>query len=272
MPPAPTDGRSRRLPVQRWHDGERVDADDAVVVEHPVAMVYNGIAHVVMMVTPVDLEDFALGFSLTEGIIGAADQLYEVAVVPAPEGTELQMRISSRCFEQLKTRRRNLTGRSGCGLCGAESLEQALRPLPSLPRGARLALPALRQAIAALDHDQSSQAETGAIHKALWCDASSGRILMQRDDVGRHNALDKLIGALAREGFTPAAGFALVSSRASYELVAKTAMAGIELLASVSAPTTLAVELAQACGLTLIGFARPGRHTVYVHPQRLLTE
>ncbi|MGK2926547.1 MAG: formate dehydrogenase accessory sulfurtransferase FdhD [Lysobacterales bacterium] len=261
---------SRLVPVHNWRSGQPPGpaVDDCIAAEVPVALTYNRVAHVVMMATPLDLEDFALGFSLTEGLIGEVTDLLAIRVIPRAGGLELAMTIGEDWFDRLATQRRNMAGRTGCGLCGAENIEQALRLPEPVQRTLELPHAALQRAVDALERHQPLQADTGATHGAAWCDRD-GRILRLREDVGRHNALDKLIGSLFRSGFNPSDGFALVSSRASYEMVFKTAAAGIELLVAVSAPTTLAVEFAQRCGQTLVGFARPGRHNVYSHPERI---
>lgn len=261
---------SRRVSVRDWR-AERPDTgqlEDRIAAEVPVALTYNRVAHVVMMATPADLEDLGLGFSLTEGLIGAPADLLQCRVLPRPGGLELAMTIAENWFDRLATQRRNLSGRTGCGLCGAENIEQALRAPRAVGHTLVTTHEALQRAVEALDRHQPLQADTGASHGAAWCDRE-GRILRAREDVGRHNALDKLIGGLCREGFDAAGGFALVSSRASYEMVYKAAATGIELLAAVSAPTTLAVEFAERSGMTLVGFARPGRHNVYTFPERI---
>ena len=262
---------SRPVPVRNWRQdqpgGRRVE--DRIATELPVALTYNRLSHVVMMATPSDLEDFGLGFSLTEGLIGAPSDLLATRVIPRPGGLELAMTIGEDWFDRLSTRRRNMAGRTGCGLCGAENIEQALRYPQPVSRDLRVDHASLQRAVAALDRHQPLQADTGATHGAAWC-APDGQILRLREDVGRHNALDKLIGGLFRAGFDASSGFVLVSSRASYEMVAKVAAAGIELLAAVSAPTTLALEFAERAKVTLVGFARPGRHNVYTFEERIV--
>jgi len=251
-----------------WLDGNLVSADDQVATETPVAVVYNGISHVVMMSTPTDLEDFVTGFSLSEGIITGTNQLLDVEEITTDKGVELHATIAAEAFVGLKERRRNLVGRTGCGLCGAESLDQAI-PTPKIVNSLlQLSHKALQRAIVALADLQELQKETGAVHCAAWCDAQ-GKILIVREDVGRHNALDKLIGAMARNQ-TSSDGFVLVTSRASYEMVSKAASANICLLAAVSAPTSLAINLAKKCGLSLVGFSRQGRHVIYSNEQRLV--
>ena len=257
-----------QLPARRWSQGHSTRSLDPVLGEYPVALCYNGISHAVMMCTPSDLEDFALGFSLTEAIIERADQLYGVEIVPRDTGIELSLEIAGQAFARLKQRRRQLAGRSGCGLCGVESLEQlapgGLQPVSS---ALRVTHTAIQRALAQLPARQALQAQTGAAHAAAWCSAS-GELRYLREDVGRHNALDKLLGAYSRVQ-EPGDGFVVVTSRASYELVAKTARMGIPLLVAVSAPTTMAVECANDANLTLVGFARAGRHEVYSAQQRV---
>lgn len=254
--------------MQRWSGGECCADHDVIAGETAVAISYNRRAHVVMMATAADLEDFALGFSLAEGIIRGADELLSVRVLERAQGLELALSVSADAQARLAGQRRNLTGRTGCGLCGAETLEQALRYPAPVGRSLEVSHTALQRALAALGGQQPLQAATGAVHCAAWCNPA-GDILAAREDVGRHNALDKLIGHLAAGGHSARSGFVLVSSRASYEMVSKAAGAGIELLVAVSAPTTLAVEFALHCGMTLVGFARAGRHNVYTHPERL---
>ena len=238
--------------------------DDDLVRETPVALVYNGISHAVMMASPVDLEDFALGFSLTEGILEHPDELYDLTLHQEADGIALHLDIASQRMAELRQRRRSLSGKTGCGLCGAESLEQAIRPIPRVSPP-QLDDATVQHALSRLRDHQPAQSATGASHGAAWCD-EDGEVLIAREDVGRHNALDKMIGALARQRTNRQDGFALVSSRASYEMVHKCASAGIGALVAVSAATSLAVEQARAADLLLIGFARPGRHLVYHRP------
>ncbi|MEJ8567340.1 formate dehydrogenase accessory sulfurtransferase FdhD [Elongatibacter sediminis] len=259
---------SRVVAVRNWKPAEHTGGTDHIAVETPVALTYNRQPHVVMMVTPADLEDFALGFSLTEGLIGAPDDLLAVRVIPREGGIEVAMSITEPWFDRLATQRRNLTGRTGCGLCGAERIEQALRYPEPVGDRVRVTHAAVQQALATMREHQPLQGVTGATHGAAWCDLQ-GNIGLLREDVGRHNALDKLIGALARQGFDPQNGFVLVSSRASYEMVYKAAAVGMELIVAVSAPTTLAIEFAERAGVTLVGFGRPGRHNVYTFEQRI---
>lgn len=264
--PAPEKGIAHQpVEVRRGANGWYADSqEDRLALERPVALVYNGISHAVMMASPADLEDFALGFSLSEGILANVDECYDLDIHEASQGLSVHLTIASQRMAELKQRRRSLTGRTGCGLCGTEALEQAIRPIPPVLAPA-LSDAAIQRSLRELAAHQPLQAATGASHGAAWCDAQ-GRIQRLREDVGRHNALDKLIGALAREALPLGEGFALVTSRASYEMVHKCASAGIGALVAVSAATALAVEQAQASGLLLAGFARPGRHLIYHRP------
>ena len=241
---------------------------DMLAQEVPVALVYNGISHVVMMASPKDLALFALGFSLSEGIIEHPQEIYGMDVVPACDGFEVQIELSSRRFMGLKERRRALAGRTGCGVCGVEQLNDIGRPVPPLPFTQTFSLADLDRALAHLNDFQPVGQLTGCTHAAAWV-TPSGELAGGHEDVGRHVALDKLLGRRAREGKSWQSGAVLVSSRASYEMVQKSAMCGVEILFAVSAATTLAVEVAERANLTLVGFCKPGRATIYTHPQRL---
>lgn len=256
----------------RRRRGERVaEALDAIAAEVPVALAYNDSPFAVMMATPADLEDFALGFSLSEGIVAEAGELRIDAIASSLEGISIALRIPEARAEALQRRRRNLQGRSGCGVCGTESIEAVLRPPPRLPDSAPIRRQALQRALDELRRRQPLNALTGATHAAAWA-GRDGRLAWVREDVGRHNALDKLIGALSGAGADPLSGFAVVTSRASFEMAMKAAQAGIPLLAAISAPTALAIALADSARLTLIGFARDDGHAVYTHAQRLLED
>ncbi|KKN42101.1 hypothetical protein LCGC14_0716540 [marine sediment metagenome] len=241
---------------------------DDIAVEVPVALVYNSISHAVMMATPDNLEDFALGFSLTEDIIGDADEVSHIHVQSSGNGINVRLMISDERFDALRERRRSLVGRTGCGLCGVESLKQAIRPVDTVV-GIDVSDEAIQYAINSLKQHQALAGLTGATHAAAWCDLQ-GHIQFVREDVGRHNALDKLIGAHVKTGLLVSEGFALVSSRASYEMVQKSASAGFGCLVAVSAPTSLAIEQAENVGMKLVGFARNGRHVVYVEPKNTI--
>lgn len=235
----------------------------------PVALVYNQVPHVVMLATPLDLEDFALGFSVTEGIVASVDEVASVRVLNHAEGIEIRVRIPDERFARIGEKGRNLTGRTGCGLCGTTSLKQAVRQPPPVRSDLRVSRAELHDALEQLGGSQRLNALTGAVHAAAWVLPGQG-IRKTREDVGRHNALDKLIGSLFRSGENPGLGFLVVTSRASYEMVQKCAVAGIPLMAAISAPTGLAIRLAKQSGVALIGFARRGSHVVYTHPERLL--
>ena len=240
--------------------------------EIPVAMVYDGTTQAVMMATPADVADFAIGFSLTEGIIAAPSEIEAFEEVVQPQGIEARMWLRADRRTRLAARRRFMAGPVGCGLCGIDSLEQALRPLPAVA-GAKLRLTradvlGATEALRALQplHDQ-----TRATHAAGFLRPGAGIVLV-REDVGRHNALDKLIGALVRQGIDPAGGALVMTSRLSTELVQKSAMAGCPCLIAVSAPTAQALRLAETAGITLVAFARAGGFDVYSHPERISAE
>ncbi len=244
---------------------------DFLAEEVPVALVYNGISHVVMMASPKDLELFAIGFSLSEGIIEHPQEIYGMDVVQACNGLEVQIELSSRRFMGLKERRRALAGRTGCGVCGVEQLNDIGKPVTPLPFTQTFNLAYLDHALEHLNDVQPIGQLSGCTHAAAWV-LPSGEIAGGHEDVGRHVALDKLLGRRARENDIWQQGAALVSSRASYEMVHKSAMCGVEILFAVSAATTLAVEVAERCNLTLVGFCKPGRATIYTHPQRLIVD
>jgi FdhD protein len=242
--------------------------ESQLAAEVPVALVYNGRPHAVMMCTPADLEDFGVGFTVTELIASAAD-ISRVDVVKYARGIELQMEIPSAAAEALASRGRAIVGRTGCGLCGVEVIDDALREPRIVASDLRVSRNALWKASESLGSHQPLNNDTSAIHAAAWAN-TEGTLRVVREDVGRHNALDKVIGALARAKQDAGDGFALVTSRASYELVQKSAVAGIPLLAAVSRPTALAVDLAEQAGITLIGLLRGRTANVYSHQNRVL--
>ena len=264
-PPLPPPG-VRHVAVSPWRAGQAQRQADWLAEEVPVALVFNGLSHAVMMATPADLDDFALGFALSEGLIESPAALYGCEVQLVELGIELRLTVSSRCFDAIKLRRRTLAGRTGCGLCGTDSLAQVQRDLPAVAATA-VAPAALATAQHGLRQWQTVQQLTGASHAAAWC-ALDGTVLTVREDIGRHNALDKLIGAMARAHIDRATGFLCITSRASFEMVQKAAMAGVGLLAAVSAPTALAVDTAQGCGLALAGFVRGDDFVAYTFPER----
>jgi FdhD protein len=252
----------------------RLMPDDAVsdtrtlAVEAPIAVEYNGIGYAVMMATPADLEDYAIGFSLSEVLIEHRDDILSVDAIAEGAGCVLRIRIAPDRLAPVIDRARQRVTESSCGLCGLESVEQVLRPLPSIISRINVTREALFIALAALRDRQPLNAETGAVHGAAFC-TPDGAILMVREDVGRHNALDKLIGGLARAAINPATGFFLLTARCSYELVEKTIRAGCPLLVTVSAPTTLAADRAAAHGLTLVALARADAVLVINDPHDL---
>ena len=252
--------------------GKVFAATDWVADEVPVALEYNGISHAVMMATPADLEDFARGFSLTEGIVDTVNQIRDIELVVSAQGHTLQIEIAAACFARLKDRRRSLTGRTGCGLCGTDSLAHAVRrPVPVTAPTTPFDIAAVARALAALRSQQHLLDATGATHAAAWCHAD-GSIALVREDVGRHNALDKLVGALQVTGVDAPSGFIVVTSRASFEMVQKAACAGVALLAAISGVTALAITVAEAAGISLLCFARGDNASVYSHPEQIRME
>lgn len=256
--------------VQQWRNGQFARVDDRLAEEVPIALVYNGVSHAVMLASPRDLEDFALGFSLTEGIVQQKSDVYAIEPQIQNNGIEVHLEIASEQFAELKARRRSMAGRTGCGLCGTESLSQVFR-LPDQVNEKRVLQPISVQSVLRAHEEiqalQLLQRETGATHACAWADAS-GAVKLLREDVGRHNALDKLIGALASQQVS--GGFVLTTSRASYEMVQKVAMAGFDMLAAISAPTGLAVRIAQANQITLLGFVRQHQLVAYAHADRMV--
>jgi formate dehydrogenase accessory protein FdhD len=264
-----SDGRvCVEIDVERWQRGTITRERDLIAEEMPVALVYHGVPHVAMLATPADLEDYAVGFTLSEGLVERPDEIRGVEVISGEESAEVRITVAWERFSSLLDRRRNLTGRSGCGLCGQETVEQAVRDVKPVGPGARLSAAELHEAIAGLATLQPINARTGSVHAAAWVAPGKG-IQVVREDVGRHNALDTTIGALVRSGVDPAGGAILLTSRASFELVQKSAAVGVALVAALSAPTAFAVRLAERAGLTLVAFAREHRHVVYTHPWRL---
>jgi FdhD protein len=254
--------------VDRWQAGRIERATDAVADERPVAFKYHGVAHVVMLATPADLEDLAVGFTLSEAIVAAPAEIRAVTLKTVDAALEVDLDIAPERFAALLQRHRNLTGRTGCGMCGAETLADAIREPPALAAGLELSSAGLQAALRSLASRQQLNAQTGSIHAAAWVVPAAGVTLL-REDVGRHNALDKLIGALVRCGADLRRGYVIVTSRASYEIVQKAATVGIQAVVAVSAPTAFAIRSAEAFGLTLVGFARPDRHVIYAHGERL---
>lgn len=266
----PALGYSQPVIEGRWQALEGGSSElTSLAAEVPVALIYNGRPHVVMMCTPADLEDFATGFTVTEGIAAATD-IRRLDVVRYSRGIEVQVEIGADAANALNERGRTLAGRTGCGLCGVETIAEALRELAPVRSALCVSADALARAGEALGDSQVLNRNTHAIHAAGWATAE-GSVAVVREDVGRHNALDKTIGALLRAGRDPADGFAIVTSRASYELVQKAAIANIPLLAAVSRPTALAVQVAEQSGITLVGLLRGHSGSIYTHPSRIAT-
>jgi FdhD protein len=256
--------------AREWSAGTVVDRPQQIVEETPVVIVYNAIPHVVMMATPTDLEDFVLGFSVTEELIRAPSDLHAVNVVRYGQGIEVQATVDEACEAVVASRARRLSGRTGCGICGSDSIDAVMKSPHSVRAGRPVRPAAIEAALQALAARQQLNALSGAVHAAAWVRVD-GTVDEVREDVGRHNALDKLIGALLRRGADPETGFVLVTSRASFEMVQKAAVFGAPLLAAISGPTGLAVRVAEQSGMTLVGFARGDRLTIYTHPGRVST-
>jgi FdhD protein len=259
---------STEVSIDRWAQGATTHTTDQVAEEVPVAIVFHNVPHVVMLATPANFEDFAVGFTLSEGLVARPDEIHEVSVTLGADAVDVKVSVAWERFTELLHRRRNLTGRTGCGLCGAETAEDAIREVPQVGPGTNVTTDDLHAAIEQIATMQPINARTGSVHAAAWVIPGQG-IQLVREDVGRHNALDKAIGALVRGKMDLSAGYMLITSRASYEMVQKCATVGIALLVALSAPTAFAVRLAERCGLTLVAFARADQHVVYAHPERL---
>jgi len=261
--PAPV----QRVPQQVWRNGSAAIGERSLAEEVPVAFSYDGATHAVLMATPDDLEDFALGFSYTEGIITAPTEIAELAVVSVTEGIVLRLWLTGERSDALAARRRRFVGPAGCGMCGLESLGEANRAMPMVICSLRPSWQDIAGAVAALPAIQYLNMQTRSVHAAgFW---QAGRNLILREDVGRHNALDKLAGALLHAGRSASEGIIVLSSRISIELVQKAAMMGAAVIVGVSAPTALAVRTADASGLTLVGVARDDGFEVFTHPERI---
>lgn len=239
-----------------------------VAAEVPIAISFLGIGYAVMMATPSDLEDFAFGFARSERLIDSVADLTGIEIAAQQTGILLGIELAAERHDRVLQRVRHRVGESSCGLCGIENLEQALRPLPTLPAPAAIAPAAIFRALEAIRAHQPLNAETGAVHAAALCDAE-GEVIAAREDVGRHNAFDKLVGHCLREGRDMSAGFVLLTARCSYELVEKAALAGVPLLVTISAPTSLAISRAGEAGLTLIALARADSVLVMTDPHGL---
>ncbi|WP_029574513.1 formate dehydrogenase accessory sulfurtransferase FdhD [Acinetobacter sp. P8-3-8] len=248
--------------IQRLNQNVAVEQSDFVVQEYPIALVYNGISHAVMMATPADIEVFAKGFSLSEGILTSLKELYSLEIQETEFGIQVEMTISARAFMALKQHRRMMVGRTGCGLCGIESLQQLHFDLPQITTQVTESwLAQIPKAISQLKTRQKITQITGGAHAAAWVE--SGEIIALFEDVGRHNALDKLLGYIAENQCNVSQGFVVMTSRASYELIRKCAQLNIGLLACISAPTSMAINMAKRSGLTLASFCRGDGFVLY---------
>lgn len=251
-----------------WRDNHASEGGRTIPEETPIALTYNRATHAVMLATPADLEDFAIGFSLSEGIVRHAADIGELEIVTVADGVELRMSLAGDLLDALTTRQRRLAGPSGCGLCGLDSLASAIRPAPIVPVGCSFSPEMVQAAMASMPVAQRLNQQTRAVHAAAFWTPAQG-LLELREDVGRHNALDKLAGALARNRVSAASGLLLLSSRVSVEMVQKAATLGAPAIVAVSAPTALAVRVAEAAGITLIGIARQDGFEIFTHAQRI---
>jgi FdhD protein len=259
----------RVVPCRIWREGSPSFGSRSIPEETAVALTYNGGTHAVMMATPQDLEDFAVGFSLSEGVIAASADIDSLDVLRLDDGFELRIWLSKPKTDRLGERRRHIAGPTGCGLCGIESIAQAMRPAAIIGRGPQFSPEQIMVAMRALPPRQKLNIETRAVHAAAFWDVTNG-IVALREDVGRHNALDKLAGALARNRIPASEGMVLLTSRVSVEMVQKAATIGAPLLVAVSAPTALAVRMAEAAGVTLAAVARADGFELFSHPERIV--
>ncbi|WP_321395824.1 formate dehydrogenase accessory sulfurtransferase FdhD [Emcibacter sp.] len=260
----------RSLSAKIWSPVEKIIATRRdIACEIPVSIEYNCASYAVMMVTPADLADFVFGFSLTEGIIDRADDIIGLDIHQVEQGIVAAIEIRESCFEKLEDFKRQMAGRTGCGLCGADRLEHVIRPLPPVPESQPYTAAVIHQSMKKLRDHQPLNRATGAVHAAAFCDRA-GNILSVHEDVGRHNALDKIIGHLMRENIDPLSGYVLVTSRCSFEMVQKCASAGLPLIAAVSAPTELAIDLADQTGVSLVALVRDDNMSVYADTRERL--
>jgi FdhD protein len=260
-----------RVPRALWRGDGVSEGERAIPEEVAVALTYDGSTQAVMMATPADLEDFAVGFSLSEGIVADPSEIERLDIVEAEAGIELRMWLVTPRAEALASRRRHLAGPTGCGLCGIESLAEAVRALPPVSGKGHFTEADIRAVLEAMAPLQVLNGETRAMHAAAFAVPGEG-VLMLREDVGRHNALDKLVGALARGEIDASTGMVILTSRVSVEMVQKTAALGAPLIVAVSAPTALAVRTAEAAGITLVAIARGDAFEVFTHPHRITQE
>lgn len=261
-----------RVPCSVWRSDsaaqEMSAGTRAIPEETAIAFTFNTASYAVMMATPQDLQDFAVGFALTEGIVSAPDAIDTVEIVEEDTGIELRVWLKAKDAAEFLGRRRKIAGPTGCGLCGVESLNEAMRPPPNVAQGQVLTPDEIMTAVASLAAHQELNRETRAVHAAGFWEPTRGLVAV-REDVGRHNALDKLAGACLRSGGTAAQGIVVLTSRVSIEMIQKSAMIGAPLVVAVSAPTALAVRMAEACGMTLAAVARKDGFEVFTHPHRI---
>ncbi len=248
-----------------WRPGSQKTEERHVASEVPLALEYNCISHAVMMISPFDIKDFAIGFSLTEGIVDGLENIIDLSIDKKDKGLVAALEISPDCFARLDKFNRTMAGRTGCGICGTDRLDHVIRPLGRVKSQLKVDAEVVYRSMQNLSERQVKNKETGALHAAAFVTAD-GEILSVREDIGRHNALDKLIGHMMQKKINPADGFALITSRCSFEMVHKCATFGIPLLAAVSATTGLAVTLAEEAGLTLIAFTRKEGMNIYCDP------
>lgn len=259
---------AQKRSVQVAEKGRMDQINDQISAETPIALVYNGVSHVVLMATPTDITELALGFSFSENIIQDPKQIYAIEVNSQTNGIVVNIELASAAFMQLKNRRRQMSGRTGCGLCGIDSLSAIEPNIAAVPRQGAINLAAIQRVLTDFNHHQKLHKLTGSVHGAAWA-SLSGEIVTVREDVGRHNALDKIIGWGLHTKVDWKHGFVVLSSRASFEVVMKSALTGIGCVVAVSAPTTYAIDLAQKANITLVGFARHNRQVIYTHPHFL---
>jgi FdhD protein len=259
---------ARIVDRQIWRDVGRSSGGRSIPEETAVALTYNGGTYAVMMATPQDLEDFAVGFSLSEGVISSPADMDSLDVVRLDDGIEVRMWLSKRKADRLQERRRYIAGPTGCGLCGIDSISEAMRPAAVVGSGRQFSSEQIMAAMRSVSSRQKLNIETRAVHAAAFWDVAGG-IVALREDVGRHNALDKLSGTLARGSVAAGEGLILLTSRVSVEMVQKSAVIGAAVMVSVSAPTALAVRMAEAAGITLVAIARADGFEVFTHPRRI---
>ena len=256
---------------QIWRDGNVGEGTRQIPDETPLALTYNGGTYAVMMGTPQNLRDFAIGFSLSEGVVQSPDEIETLDIVQLDDGIELRMWLAASRAQLVNERRRQIAGPTGCGICGLESIAQAVRPAAIVAQGRIFTPREIMAAMAGLPPLQAINSETRSVHAAAFWTPAHG-IVALREDVGRHNALDKLAGGLAQQGVCAADGMVLLTSRVSVEMVQKAAAMGVPLMVAVSAPTALAVRMADAAGITLCAIARADGFEVFTHPQRVAVE